>query len=646
MKRLLLTILACMAVALCATAQTQQGYVKTPGRLGSNGQVIAGKRLSGATVQIKGRGKVVSGANGTFSFPIPANKFSIQSVKKQGYILTDPEATSRQYTYSSNPLILVMETPGQQADSKLANEKKIRRSLQRQLQAKEDELEALKEQNRINEEEYRQQLQRIYQEQEDNEKLISDMAERYSQIDFDQLDEFNLRISDCILNGRLTEADSLLRSKGDIQSRIARLQRDKAALAAEEAELAQRQENLDKGKTGAQATMNDIAQDCYNYYQKFLMEHQNDSAAHYLELRAALDTTNFVWQNQAGRFLDDYLANYALALDYYQLGLSQALAQDGEQSEWVATFINNIGLVYRRQGDYSLALEYCQKALSIVERVLGPDHPYVATSYNSIGTVYGEHGDYSRALEYYQKALSIYERVLGPDHLDVALLYHNIGMVYYSQGDYARALEYHQKALAIFERVLAPDHPNVATSYNSIGLVYKSQGDYSLALEYFQKALSIFERVYGPDHPDVATSYNNIGLVYYSQGDYARALECYQKSLAIKEQVYGPDHPDVALSYNNIGMVYDSQGDYARALDYSQKSLAIYERVYGPDHPYVAPCYCNLAYVYYKMEDLVKSLEYNSKAYEIYLKAFGPDHPQTQDVKGNIDCLKDVLLWQ
>ena len=45
----------------------------------------------------------MSQANGTFSFPIPANKFLILSVKKQGYVLADPETTTRQYSYSFNP---------------------------------------------------------------------------------------------------------------------------------------------------------------------------------------------------------------------------------------------------------------------------------------------------------------------------------------------------------------------------------------------------------------------------------------------------------------------------------------------------------------------------------------------------------------
>lgn len=358
MKKLLITIMLSLTVALSATAQTQQGIVKTPGRLGNDGKVIAGQRLSGATVQVKGRSAVVSGTNGMFSFPLSASKFFLQSVTKKDYVLVDPEAIKRQYTYSTNPLILVMETPGKQADSKLANERKIRRSLQRKLQAKEDELEALKEQNRINEEEYRQQLQQIYKEQEDNEKLISDIAERYSQIDYDQLDEFNLRISDCILNGRLTEADSLLRTKGDINARIANLEREMTALAAEEADLAQRQENLEKGKAGVQATKEDIAQDCYHRYELFLMNHQSDSAVHYLELCADLDTTNIKWQLKAGVFINDLLENYQLALKHLFAALRQAQTQYGKTDERLFTIYYDISCVYCDMGDYKKALEY------------------------------------------------------------------------------------------------------------------------------------------------------------------------------------------------------------------------------------------------------------------------------------------------
>ena len=84
---------------------------------------------------------------------------------------------TKQYDYSTNPLILVLETPEQLTDDKLASERKIRRTLQRQLQQREDEIEDLKEQNKITREEYQQALQQLYAQQETNEKLIGEMAE-------------------------------------------------------------------------------------------------------------------------------------------------------------------------------------------------------------------------------------------------------------------------------------------------------------------------------------------------------------------------------------------------------------------------------------------------------------------------------------
>jgi tetratricopeptide (TPR) repeat protein len=578
MKKLFTIALLWLGVAMCATAQIQQGYVKTKGRLGANGQVIAGKRLSGVTVQIKGRSAVMSQANGSFSFPIPANKFLILSVKKQGYVLADPETTTRQYSYSFNPLVLVMETQEQQTEDKLANERKIRRNLQRQLQAKEEEIEALKEQNKITREEYQQRLQRLYADLESNEKLISEMAERYSRLDYDQMDEFNLRISDCILNGRLTEADSLLRSKGDINDRIAHLNQHQNANQ-------QIQETLDKSKAMAQKDLEDIAQDCYHYYEAFMMNHQNDSAAHYLELRANLDTTNLIWQNEAGSFIHEYLANYSLAMEYFQLGLRQALIQCGEHSNRTATFYKNLSLVHSALGDYNEALVYSQKALDILEHMPEPDSSSIASCLNNIGKVYIDLKENAKALEYFQKSRSIIERIYGTDHPDVAMVYNNIGATLMNQGDNAQALEYYQKSLSIYERVYDTDNPFVAMSYNNIGAALSSQGDNAQALEYYQKALPIYEHVYGPIHPDVAMSNLNIGTVFARQGDYTQAMEYYQKALPIYERIYGTDHPLVANAIKYIGVIHLTLGDSAQALELMNKALSIYERVYGPDHP-------------------------------------------------------------
>ena len=568
------------SVAMVAQTVTQQGVVKTRGRM-VNGKHVQGKGLSGATVQVRGRSAVVSQQNGAFSFPIPSQTFHVQSVTKQGYQLVDADATNKEYSYSANPLYLVMEPPGQQQADLLAKERTLRRELQRRLQQREDEVDnlnlSLQEKNAL--------LQEINRQRDESEKLIKDLAQYYSTLDYDLLDEFQRQVSYLLENNELEKADSMLRSRGSMDLRIAEIRREQEAEAKEDSIIAQRQQNNEASKAGTRRKQEDVAADCYSFYLRFSQAYQNDSAAHYLECRAALDTTDIEWQNVAGRFIADYLADYNKSLTYYNRCLRQALLQEGEEGGLVATSYNNIGLVYDSQGDYAKALEYHQKALAIWEKLFGSEHPNVALSYNNIGSVYGSQGDYAKALEYFQKALAIREKVFGTEHPKVATSYNYLGYVYGSQGDYAKALEYFQKALAIMEKVFGTEHPDVALSYNNIGAVYYSQGDYAKALEYDQKALAIMEKVFGTEHPDVATSYHNIGYVYGSQGDYAKALEYDQKALAIREKVFGTEHPDVATSYSTIGTIYCNQGDYAKALEYYQKALAIREKVLGSEHP-------------------------------------------------------------
>ena len=613
MKRFLLISIS-LILAFCSMAQTQQGYVKTKGRKNTNGAIVPGTRINGVTVQVKGRTAVVTQTNGTFSFPIPANKFFIQNVKKQGYVLNDPDVLVKQYIYSSNPLILVMETPEQKTDDKLASERKIRRTLQRQLQQREDEIEELKEQNKLNREEYQKALQQLYAEQETNEKLISEMADRYSQIDYDQLDEFNTRISDCILEGRLAEADSLLRSKGDITDRIAAVHQAEAIEAAEAAEIAERQQRLEQSKAGTQATKNDIAQDCYHFYEKFKLEHNNDSAAYYLGQRVLLDSTNVAWLNEAGEFAEGYLADYPLALEYFGKALTQALDQGGDENGMAAMVYNNMGMVYRKQGKYDLAMDCYRKALAVCEKSFTEDNEITAATHNNLGLLFDKMGDATQALEHYLKAEAIEEQVLGAEHPITATSYNNVGALYYSTGDYDRAMDYFNKSLAIREKVLGNDHPDLAMSYSNIGSICHAKGDNASALDYFNRALAIRQQVLGDTHPDVAVTLNNIGSAYMSQGNFQQALKSFTRSLAINEKIFGKDHPDVAISYNNIGMVYEKQKDYAKALEWYGKSLAVKNNSLGENHPSTINTLENMGQIHFVLKDYTSALDCYSRA--------------------------------
>ena len=181
MRHLMLALM-CVFVTLSAVAQTQQGYVKTKGRR-TNNKMVAGTPLTGASIQVKGSNTVVSSTGGKFSLRVTGGKYNLQSVKKQGYVLLDPDILLKSYVCSSNPLVIVMETPEQKNDDKLAAERKIRRTLQRQMEAKEDRIEELMEQNQISQQQYREAMQALHDEQQRNGELINEMAEHYAQLD-------------------------------------------------------------------------------------------------------------------------------------------------------------------------------------------------------------------------------------------------------------------------------------------------------------------------------------------------------------------------------------------------------------------------------------------------------------------------------
>ena len=612
MKKLFYLIIL-FQMSLAVFAQTQKGIVKTRGRM-INGQLVPGEGLNDATIKLDGgrnmTSKQVGKDKGVFSFPVPSQTFRVVEVLKNGYQLVDADVVSRTRKYSTEPLYLVMETPEQQQEDKLAAERKIRRTLTRQLQEREDEIELLKSQNKLSQEAYQKALQKLYAEQQDNERLISDMAKEYAVLDYDQMDDFYRQVAYCIENGQLSKADSLLRSKGDVNAQVEeQLKRGQA--------IQQAKEELTKAEAVHETGNEELAQRCYRFYETFLMKHQNDSAAHYLELRARLDTTNLYWQNEAGLFIQDYLADYTIALTYLQRVLRQALAQYGEKSEWSANLYNEIGEVFFYQGSYTQALKYIKNALEIRKEVLGERHPDVATSYNNIGVVYYNQGSYTQALEYHQKALEIRREVFGEKHPDVATSYNCFGVVYDDQGSYTQAMEYYQKALVIWKEVYGERHPNVALSYNNIGAVYDELGSYAQALEYYQKALVIWKEVYGERHPNVALSYNNIGFAYSNQGSYTLALEYYQKALEICKEVLGERHLNVATCYNNIGFVYKSLGSYTLALECFQKALDIRKEVLGEKHPDVAKCYNNIGTVYDDQGLYTQAQGYYQKALEI-----------------------------
>lgn len=630
-----------MSLSFCLTAhaQYQQGYVKTKGRMGDNETVIAGTRVPGTIVQVDGRTAVLSQAEGRFSFWTNGS-YSIQKVEKQGFILTDPDILQKQYEFSRNPLVIVLEAQSQSADDKLAIMRRIRRTLQQQLLEKEQELDSLREQSRLTEEEYRLRLQSLYEQQESNEKIISEMTDRYSKIDFDFLDDYNRRISNLIINGKLTEADSLIDSKGSIQRRVEILRQHQIVNEKTERELRSKMKKLKESKALTQTELEDLARDCYSKFEIFKVRHQNDSALFYISLRAHLDTANVIWTKDHGLFIYDYMSDYDAALECFKNALGQASNLYGQDnSNIVGSLYTCIGAVYQRKGNFEQAMEMYQKSLDMA-RGAG-DETDLATSLNDIGMIYLDTGEYQKALNYLKESLAIRERLFADIyHEDLAVSLYNVGLAYFMTDSFQEAMRYYQKALDVQESLYGHNNYLVANITYSMGYIQYRLNDVNKALDMYNEALVLFKLLFGEKHESVATCLSAIGGVYSHLKDYDKALEFYKRALYIKTRVFGPQHPDVATVMNNIGTAYFYKGDSESSLSYFESVLEIRKNIYGDKHPSIAVTMNNIASIYQEQGDYQKAVDYYNYALDINKEVFGESHPRTVIIQRKIDSLK------
>ncbi|MFT7667162.1 MAG: tetratricopeptide (TPR) repeat protein, partial [Patiriisocius sp.] len=179
---------------------------------------------------------------------------------------------------------------------------------------------------------------------------------------------------------------------------------------------------------------------------------------------------------------------------------------------------------------------------------------YLASSLNNIGVIYDEQGNVIKALEQYHQSLKIQEEI--EDNAGEAQSLNNIGVIYNSQNNLNEALDCFQKSLGIREEL--GDMGGIAKCYNNIGRVYQKQRQYKNSLKYYNQSLSIQKKI--GDKEGVAKNLNDLGVVFQQQGDYKKALETYPKSVKIYEEI--GSRIGLATGLHNIGSIHFEQENF------------------------------------------------------------------------------------
>lgn len=688
MKKFFLLFILAVYAHICL-AQSMQGYVKTKGRM-VDGKVVHGVGLSGVTIRIKGINVVMSGKDGLFFISFPQNQTGdciyIESISKPGYELVDKDILNSPIIYNPNsPLTIVMEEESILAEEMLALETKLRRTLLLQLEKAEKEIEELD----VSIEEKNRKLQELYKRQSSQEHLINDMVNQYGKYDFDVMSIFDLKVTECIINGELEKADSLLNTKGDISERENKLneinetipqsdsiiQSEKARLSIFADSLHKRgRELINEGKIseGRECTrqameirkelLGEVSEDYItslnNYAYSFGAEKKWEKAVELQEQVMELCRKLKTPHKDIGMYTTNMGRYYYLTGDKIKAAQmwEQALTLVEKSGEIYDFLLNGLASVYNDLGDQ-------QSAIGIVALMEEHNQYEIAKPCDEPKCMlehaqyYGTMGNWEKAKECYLKALD-----MPMDNETKAQVYEAYasylgGIV----GEFAAGADYYLSAANIRKGFVGETEAYANLMYKAgmyafLGKNYESTtivasrflnelSDDESALKFYNSALKIaVDRSGGLGSPDIASTHQSIGKVYYFQGNFTKAIEEYNYALSLQRELMGDSTRHVGQSLMLIGISYNSMKKYDLALDYYKDALIIYDNIFKVNNSSeIANIYNNMGVAYENKKDNKQALHYYEMALNMRKELYDYEHPDIAYSYSNIAGVYDHM---
>jgi len=85
----------------------------------------------------------------------------------------------------------------------------------------------------------------------------------------------------------------------------------------------------------------------------------------------------------------------------------------------------------------------------VTEKAYGPDHPDVAQALNNLAVLYTRQGRNADAERLFKRSVATFEKTLGPNHPDLADILQNLAGLYKDEGRYADAQQLFKRSMAI-----------------------------------------------------------------------------------------------------------------------------------------------------------------------------------------------------
>ena len=569
LRLLLVILLSFITFSFYAQSYNQFGYVKTKGS-----KEKIGDRIDSVKIKIKGKHMVFqSDSRGEFTIGGIDRKFVLERIEKKGYELLDYETTGTNIEVTSEPLRIVMVSKEQLRLESNAIYKELIKHIEK----------------------YKSESNQLRLDVSNLEKALREMADRLARVDYDLMSEKDREIRQCLEDGDLYKADSLILSKGSIDERM---------------------EYSNKGKKS-------LLDDCYILATNAMLRNEVDSALVLLEKRTEIDPTNINCLLDAGDAYANYHNNSSEALDYYKQALFFSKKDFGEGHPSTIECKARLALAYFLQRKMN-------EVIPILHDCLG--------SYNTpnVPIIY-ERSENDSLEESNVNGIDIVEQ---KDSVNVCHLYGMATMIYSLQGNFDLAMKCYKQS-----ELYSTDDESRLTQSVSLTTVLFAAGCFKEALE--DVILPILKEVEGePCNLLIAEFYNFASMSYLQLGDFESSIMYSDKILNYLDEIKQRNN-----QYYYLALLTKSSSLIAKEeFDLADDIIVKLEQMFESDGTLPLDVYVQLlmnkATILTHKADLLKNNGYFHRAKDVLLHAFRLINESSEEKQFDYRRIKGLILME
>ena len=330
------------------------------------------------------------------------------------------------------------------------------------------------------------------------------------------------------------------------------------------------------------------------------------------------------------------LGLYEPAQRLLERALKLRRAELGNQSEDVATSLNDLADLLQTKGDYKGAEPLLREALATRRLLFGETDPRVAQTLQNLSMALWEKGDRYEGEKMIRQALPLFRgcnKGSAETVEDLAACLTNLGTMLREKGDYDEAERLYREALAMLRKLHGNEHPRVVPVLLNLARLMEVKGDLEVAESLYREAVAMQRKILGNDHPGLAVSLNNLAVALAKKGDYEGAEPIYRKALEIWRKKFGEEDPRTISATVRLAQTLRELRKYDEAEALLQEALAVQQRRNGAEHPEVAKCLQELANLALDRGRPAEAEKLAARAVSIFRKALPKGDPRTAEAE-------------